>query len=151
MFARGGVPRETRVSGGLLMTLRRAALRAGARAAAILVGSGAAIAPAVARPTAAGPAAGTDRVIAKQAVAVGTGGAVASDDVEATSAGLQVLRQGGNAIDAAVAVAATLGVADPFVAGIGGGGFLVYYDARTHRVSTIDGPGTAPRLPTPRP
>ncbi|HKB29525.1 MAG TPA: gamma-glutamyltransferase [Streptosporangiaceae bacterium] len=130
------------------MTLRRTALSAAALAAAILVGSGAAIAPAVARPTAAGPAAGTDRVIAKQAVAVGTGGAVASDDVEATSAGLQVLRQGGNAIDAAVAVAATLGVADPFVAGIGGGGFLVYYDARTHRVSTIDGRETAPGLAT---
>jgi gamma-glutamyltranspeptidase / glutathione hydrolase len=84
----------------------------------------------------------------KQADAVGTGGAVASDDVEATSAGLEVLRSGGNAIDAAVAVAATLGVADPFVAGIGGGGYLVYYDARTHRVSTIDGRETAPQLAT---
>jgi gamma-glutamyltranspeptidase/glutathione hydrolase len=86
--------------------------------------------------------------VPKQAVAVGTGGAVASDDVEATSAGLDVLRRGGNAVDAAVAVAATLGVADPFVAGIGGGGYLVYYDARTHRVSTIDGRETAPRLAT---
>ena len=123
------------------MTLRTAALSAASVAAAILVGSAAAIAPA-----AAGPAAGTDPVIAKQAVAVGTGGAVASDDVEATSAGLEVLRHGGNAIDAAVTVAATLGVADPFVAGIGGGGYLVYYDARTHRVSTIDGRETAPRL-----
>jgi gamma-glutamyltranspeptidase/glutathione hydrolase len=75
---------------------------------------------------------------------------VASDDVEATSAGLEVLRRGGNAVDAAVAVAvaATLGVADPFVAGIGGGGYLVYYDARTHHVSTIDGRETAPRLAT---
>jgi gamma-glutamyltranspeptidase/glutathione hydrolase len=84
----------------------------------------------------------------KQAVAAGTGGAVASDDVEATSAGLEILRHGGNAVDAAVAVAATLGVADPFVAGIGGGGYLVYYDARTHRVSTIDGRETAPQLAT---
>jgi gamma-glutamyltranspeptidase/glutathione hydrolase len=64
------------------------------------------------------------------------------------AAGLEVLRGGGNAIDAAVAVAATLGVRDPFVAGIGGGGFLVYYDARTHRVSTIDGRETAPQLAT---
>ncbi len=86
--------------------------------------------------------------ITKQAVAVGTGGAVASDDVPATSAGLAVLREGGNAVDAAVAVAATLGVADPFVAGIGGGGFLVYYDARTHEVTTIDGRETAPALAT---
>src|SRR5260370_4732479 len=116
MFARGGVPRETRVSGGLLMTLRRTALSAAALAAAILVGSGAAIAPAVARPTAAGPAAGTERVIAQQAVAVGTGGAGAADDAEGTPARLQVLRQRGNAIDAAVAVAPTLGAADPLPA-----------------------------------
>src|SRR5690242_21756338 len=68
----------------------------------------------------ASPAATASAVfITKRPVAVGTGGAVASDDVEATSAGLDVLRHGGNAIDAAVAVAATLGVADPFVAGIG--------------------------------
>jgi gamma-glutamyltranspeptidase/glutathione hydrolase len=84
--------------------------------------------------------------ITKQPVAVGSGGAVASDDVQATSAGLDVLRQGGNAIDAAVAVAATLGVADPFVAGIGGGGYLVYYNARTRQVQTIDGRETAPAL-----
>src|SRR5690242_9175341 len=64
--------------------------------------------------------------ITKQPVAVGSGGAVASDDVQATSAGLDVLRHGGNAIDAAVAVAATLGVADPFVAATGGGGSLAY-------------------------
>src|SRR5215472_3699361 len=93
------------------------------------------------------PAAGASAVsITKQPVAVGTGGAVASDDVEATSAGLDVLRHGGNAIDAAVAVAATLGVADPFVAGIGGGGYLVYYNARTRQVWTIDGRETAPAL-----
>jgi gamma-glutamyltranspeptidase/glutathione hydrolase len=75
---------------------------------------------------------------------VGTGGAVVSDTPEATAAGLAVLRAGGTAADAAVAVAATLGVTDPYVAGIGGGGYLVYYDARTHRVSSIDGRETAP-------
>jgi gamma-glutamyltranspeptidase/glutathione hydrolase len=81
---------------------------------------------------------------AQQAVAVGAGGAVASDNVQATQAGIEVLRHGGNAVDAAVAVAATLGVTDPFVAGIGGGGFLVYYDARTRQVYTIDGRETTP-------
>jgi len=102
---------------------------------------------AAASPAAASPAATASAVfITKQPVAVGTGGAVASDDVEATSAGLDVLRHGGNAIDAAVAVAATLGVADPFVAGIGGGGYLVYYNARTQQVWTIDGRETAPEL-----
>ncbi len=82
--------------------------------------------------------------LAKRAVATGTGGAVASDTVQATRAGLTVLAQGGTAADAAVAVASTLGVTDPFVAGIGGGGYFVYYDARTHRVYTIDGRETAP-------
>jgi gamma-glutamyltranspeptidase/glutathione hydrolase len=76
--------------------------------------------------------------------AVGFGGAVATVDATATQAGLDVLRQGGNAVDAAVAAAATLGVTEPFSAGIGGGGFLVYYDARTGRVSTIDGREAAP-------
>src|SRR6478609_4595320 len=76
---------------------------------------------------------------AKQAVAVGRGGAVVSDSTTATDAGLSVLRRGGSAADAAVGVASTLGVTDPLVAGIGGGGYFVYYDARTHRVTTIDG------------
>lgn len=80
----------------------------------------------------------------KTPLAVGTGGAVVSDTAESTAAGLQVLRAGGTAADAAVAVAATLGVTDPYVAGIGGGGFFVYYDARSHRVSTIDGRETTP-------
>jgi gamma-glutamyltranspeptidase/glutathione hydrolase len=82
--------------------------------------------------------------LSKQAVATGSGGAVASDTVPATEAGLRVLSDGGTAADAAVAVASTLGVTDPFVAGIGGGGYFVYYDARTHRVYTIDGRETAP-------
>ncbi|HEX3811304.1 MAG TPA: gamma-glutamyltransferase [Mycobacteriales bacterium] len=80
----------------------------------------------------------------KHAVAEGTGGAVVSDTAQSTAAGMQVLRNGGTAADAAVAVAATLGVTDPYVAGIGGGGYFVYYDARTHKVSTIDGRETTP-------
>src|SRR5438034_3830484 len=80
----------------------------------------------------------------KQPVAIGTGGAVASVNVLATAAGTRVLRQGGNAVDAAVAAAAVLGVAEPFSSGIGGGGFMVIYDARDHRVSTIDSRETAP-------
>ena len=85
----------------------------------------------------------------KQAVATGSGGAVASDTLPATQAGLRVLAHGGTAADAAVAVASTLGVTDPFVAGIGGGGYFVYYDARTRRVYTIDGRETAPAADTP--
>ncbi|MCP2261096.1 gamma-glutamyltranspeptidase / glutathione hydrolase [Streptoalloteichus tenebrarius] len=78
------------------------------------------------------------------AEAVGFGGAVSSVDADATAAGIEVLRHGGNAADAAVAVAAALGVTEPFSSGFGGGGFLVYYDARTGRVSTLDGRETAP-------
>ncbi|GAA0515185.1 gamma-glutamyltransferase [Saccharopolyspora thermophila] len=80
----------------------------------------------------------------KQAEAVGYGGAVSSVDPYATQIGIDVLRRGGTAADAAVAVAAALGVTEPYSAGIGGGGFFVHYDARTGKVETIDGRETAP-------
>jgi gamma-glutamyltranspeptidase/glutathione hydrolase len=74
----------------------------------------------------------------------GAGGAVSSVDRDASQVGIDVLARGGNAADAAVATAAALGVTEPYSAGIGGGGFLVYHDAATGRVSTIDGRETAP-------
>ncbi|WP_433325237.1 gamma-glutamyltransferase [Spirillospora sp. CA-294931] len=77
--------------------------------------------------------------------AVGYGGAVSTVDIDASRTAIDVLRRGGNAMDAAVAAAATLGVTEPYVAGIGGGGFMVYYDARSRRVHTYDGRETAPR------
>ena len=80
----------------------------------------------------------------KMATAVGHGGAVSSVDPDATRIGLEVLRRGGNATDAAVATAAALGVTEPYSAGVGGGGYFVHYDARTRRVQTIDGRETAP-------
>ncbi|MFE5519386.1 gamma-glutamyltransferase [Streptomyces virginiae] len=85
---------------------------------------------------------------AKVPVAAGYGGAVASVDADASAAGIAVLRSGGNAVDAAIATAAALGVTEPYSAGIGGGGYFVYYDARTRRVHTIDGRETAPATAT---
>ena len=68
---------------------------------------------------------------------VGTGGAAASVDSVATDAAIDALRAGGNAVDAAVAAAAVLGVTEPFSAGIGGGGFMVIRTAGG-KVTTID-------------
>ncbi|MGJ9414285.1 gamma-glutamyltransferase [Aeromicrobium sp. CF4.19] len=94
----------------------------------------------------AGGAASTlrDRTPEPSPTATGSGGAVSSVDAEASRVGLQVLRHGGNAADAAVAMASALGVTEPYSAGIGGGGFFVYHDAKTREVSTIDGRETAP-------
>jgi gamma-glutamyltranspeptidase/glutathione hydrolase len=82
-------------------------------------------------------------------IVTGSGGAVATVSSQASAAGLEVLDRGGNAIDAAVAAAATLGVTDPFSCGIGGGGFMVIYLASERRVITIDHRETAPAAFTP--
>ncbi|MGH8824789.1 MAG: gamma-glutamyltransferase [Jiangellaceae bacterium] len=92
------------------------------------------------------PAVAAPKAPPKDPVAIGSGGAVSSVDPYATEIGLDVLRRGGNAVDAAVATAAALGVTEPYSAGVGGGGFLVHYDAGTGDVETIDGRETAPAL-----
>jgi gamma-glutamyltranspeptidase/glutathione hydrolase len=81
----------------------------------------------------------------KTPTSTGYGGAVSSVDPEASRIGIRVLKRGGNAVDAAVATAAALGVTEPYSAGIGGGGYFVYYDAKSGKVRTIDGRETAPR------
>lgn len=90
------------------------------------------------------PAFADPRETEKTATATGYGGAVSTVDPEASAAAIEVLRKGGNAADAAVAAAATLGVTEPYSAGIGGGGYFVFYDAKTGEVGTIDGRETAP-------
>ena len=75
--------------------------------------------------------------------AIGSGGAAASVERLATQAAIEILQRGGNAVDAAVASAAVLGVTEPFSCGIGGGGFMVVRTAGGS-VTTIDGLETAP-------
>jgi len=86
---------------------------------------------------------------AKTPVATGSGGAVATISEKASESALAILNKGGNAIDAAVAAAATLGVTDPFSCGIGGGGLMVIYLAKDKRVITVDHRETAPSAFTP--
>ncbi len=75
---------------------------------------------------------------------MGRGGMVATSQPLAVAAGLEILAKGGNAADAAVATAAALNVTEPTSTGIGGDCFALLYDARTKRVSALNGSGRAP-------
>lgn len=75
-------------------------------------------------------------------------GVAVSADPRATAAGQAMLDKGGSAADAAMAMMLALTVIEPQSSGIGGGGLLVYYNARTGKTSTIDGRETAPRAAT---
>ena len=123
---------------------RRSTLRTAGVAliASVALVAGAAAAPASAASTAA-VVSGRPTPPAPS-TSVGHGGAVSSVDASASAIGLEVLEDGGNAVDAAVATAAALGVTEPYSAGIGGGGYFVYFDAATGEVTTIDGRETAP-------
>ena len=75
--------------------------------------------------------------------AIGTGGAVATVETLASEAAVEALRDGANAVDAAVVAAAVLGVTEPFSCGIGGGGFMVIRTS-DGSVTTIDHREMAP-------
>ena len=74
---------------------------------------------------------------------------VAAANPLAAEAGARVLREGGSAADAMVAVQAVLGLVEPQSSGLGGGAFLVWYDAATGELTTLDGRETAPMAATP--
>ena len=99
------------------------------------------------------PAASTTEAQATAPEALGDlswtkGGMVAAADPRAVEAGLKVLREGGNAVDAAIAVHAVLGLVEPQSSGLGGGGFMVYYDRAKDTLTVFDGRETAPAAAT---
>jgi len=75
---------------------------------------------------------------------------VAAADPRAVSAGLEIMSEGGTAVDAAIAVQAVLGLVEPQSSGIAGGAFMLVYDAKTKRVTMYDGRETAPASATPK-
>ena len=74
---------------------------------------------------------------------------VAAANPLAAQAGLEMLRAGGSAVDAAIATQAVLGLVEPESSGLGGGAFIVLYDPVKDRVTTFDGRETAPASATP--
>ncbi|KAJ2921559.1 hypothetical protein H1R20_g15538, partial [Candolleomyces eurysporus] len=82
----------------------------------------------------------------RRSVVYGTKGVVASSQPLATAAGLEILRKGGNAADAAVATSAALNVTEPCSCGIGGrDAFCLFYDATTKKITALNGSGRAPK------
>ncbi|KAF9523622.1 gamma-glutamyltranspeptidase [Crepidotus variabilis] len=80
----------------------------------------------------------------RRSVVYSTKGIVSSSQPLATGAGLEILRKGGNAADAAVATSAALNVTEPSCCGIGGDAFCLFYDAKTKEVKALNGSGRAP-------
>lgn len=119
-----------RLSVVLSRVARRARLRTTIGAALALLTATAHLLAAQAPAPTVGPDLGK-RVVADHGV-VAAGNAYASD------AGLEMLRQGGSAIDAAVATAFALGVTEPMMSGLGAGGGLLYYDAKTKHAEYLD-------------
>lgn len=76
-------------------------------------------------------------------------GVTSSADPRATEAGREILHEGGTAADAAIAMVAVLTLVEPQSSGIGGGGFMVYHDAKDGSIATIDGRETAPAAAKP--
>jgi gamma-glutamyltranspeptidase / glutathione hydrolase len=82
-------------------------------------------------------------------VDVGKGGMVATAHPLASEIGAEVLRKGGNAIDASVAIQFALNVVEPMMSGIGGGGFMMVYDGKTKETTIVNSRERAPEGATP--
>ena len=82
-------------------------------------------------------------------IAFASGGMVVSADPRASEAGQAMLRKGGSATDAAMAMMLALTVVEPESSGIGGGGFLLHHDGKSGLIDSVDGRETAPASATP--
>jgi gamma-glutamyltranspeptidase / glutathione hydrolase len=80
----------------------------------------------------------------------GTNGGVATSQPIASQVGIDVLKAGGNAVDAAVTMASTLGVVEPMSTGIGGDIFALIWDPNTEKISSFNGSGTSSRNSNPQ-
>ncbi|CAM9743237.1 unnamed protein product, partial [Phaeothamnion confervicola] len=88
------------------------------------------------------------RYVSRRSPVLGRHCCVASSQPLATEIGARILHRGGNAVDAAVAVAATLAVTEPCSTGLGGDAFLLYFDPATKRVHGVNGSGRVPKALT---
>ncbi len=91
-----------------------------------------------------------NRYPSRRSVVMSRHGMVGASQPLAAQAGLRILLAGGNAADAAVAVAAALNVLEPMSTGIGGDAFALVYDAASRSVSALNGSGRAPRAISPQ-
>ncbi|WP_159828040.1 gamma-glutamyltransferase family protein [Novosphingobium sp. TCA1] len=124
------------------MSLRRPIFALGLSALAL-----AAAVPSLAQPTALAEKTATAKPVdpaRSQQSATARHAMVAAANPLAVKAGVDVLKAGGSAMDAAVAIQAVLGLVEPQSSGLGGGAFMVYYDARTRQATAYDGREVAP-------
>ena len=118
-----------------------------ARMAGLLLLSWIVVAPAMAQRALFEPEAGTGRT--ERDLATATRHMISAANPRAVEAGLQVLREGGSAIDAAIAVQLVLNIVEPQSSGIGGGAFILHWDAAAKELRTFDGRETAPAAARP--
>lgn len=106
-----------------------------------------AVQPSSAMPSRAAPEVATG--LSRQKLVTAKRQMVVSANKHASKAGLQILRAGGSAIDAGIAVAMVLNLVEPQSSGLGGGGFMLYWDAKTRRLYSYDGREAAPAAAKP--